>query len=132
MERESAASRAGASRSPVYAFELTESDGVLVPKFDPMLRQIARDVAEGVGTARIARGFHECLAQALAEAAERIAGGYGLERVVLSGGVFNNRILLSSLRRRLAGRGLKVYTHRRVPPGDGGISLGQAVIAGWR
>ncbi|MFH1070132.1 MAG: carbamoyltransferase HypF [Candidatus Glassbacteria bacterium] len=132
VELESTAARATVKKARSYGFDLTERDGVLVPCLDTMLNEIARDAAAGVDPACIARGFHESLAQALAESTGRIASGAGIGRVVLSGGVFNNRILITSLRRRLAGRGLKVYTHRRVPPGDGGISLGQAVIAARR
>jgi hydrogenase maturation protein HypF len=53
-----------------------------------------------------------------------------LDRVVLSGGTFQNAILLEELSRSLAKSGFAVYTHRLVPPNDGGISLGQAVAAG--
>jgi hydrogenase maturation protein HypF len=53
-----------------------------------------------------------------------------LDRVVLSGGTYQNAILLEELSRSLAKRGFAVYTHRLVPPNDGGISLGQAVAAG--
>jgi hydrogenase maturation protein HypF len=54
----------------------------------------------------------------------------GFVKVALSGGVFQNRILLSKTSKRLRGEGLKVLTHRSIPTNDGGISLGQAIIAG--
>jgi hydrogenase maturation protein HypF len=53
----------------------------------------------------------------------------GLDRVVLTGGVFNNRILLSGITRYLRERGFWVYTNRKVPVNDGGIALGQVAVA---
>ena len=53
----------------------------------------------------------------------------GLNRVVLSGGVFHNQILLTGLMQNLTSQDFSVYQHQQVPPGDGGISLGQAIIA---
>lgn len=68
----------------------------------------------------------------LAEGAVRVAQASGLPRVVLTGGCFQNRLLLSLVRRRLEGAGFEVYSHSLVPPNDGGLSLGQAVIAADR
>ena len=84
------------------------------------------DLAAGRDRAQIAAAFHEGVAAAAAEACAQ-AGAPG--RVVLSGGTFANQRLLAALRRRLAAMGFEALTHRRVPPGDGGISYGQAAIA---
>lgn len=78
---------------------------------------------------RLARGFHEGLAAALAWACRGIARERGLDQVVLSGGCFANGLLLHALRRRLQEGGLRTYTHREAPCGDGGLALGQAVVA---
>jgi hydrogenase maturation protein HypF len=59
-----------------------------------------------------------------------IRAGNGLERVVLSGGVFQNRLLSEELLTLLEADGFRVFTHRLVPPNDGGLALGQAMIAG--
>jgi hydrogenase maturation protein HypF len=65
----------------------------------------------------------------LAEVTGRVAQAAGLPRVVLTGGCFQNRLLLSLVRQQLERAGLTVYSHSLVPPNDGGLSLGQAVVA---
>lgn len=74
---------------------------------------------------RIAARFHEWLALSIAEVAARV----GCECVALTGGVFQNRLLSERATLELERAGLQVFTHRRVPPNDGGISLGQAAVA---
>ena len=84
----------------------------------------------GGGTpAERALGFHLALATAVGEVAGRIRELTGLRRVVLSGGVFQNRLLTEMVYTSLAGCGFEVYSHRLVPPNDGGIALGQAAVA---
>ena len=129
IELESLARKAGAKRTPVYPFALREQQGMLVPDLAPMFESIARDTAGGVAAELIARAFHDCLVRVMAKAALTLSRREALDRVVLSGGVFNNRYIARALATRLARQGLKVYSHRLVPPGDGGISLGQAVVA---
>jgi len=130
VELESLASRAKVKNVPVYNFGFKKENGVLVPDLGSMLEMIALDVAAGVEPNLIARAFHDCLAGIMFALACRICAVENLERVVLSGGVFNNKLIVEKLSALLRRQGLKVYTHRQVPPGDGGISLGQAVIAG--
>lgn len=98
----------------------------------PMIRQLVAGVQAGRDRGDLARAFHETAASALAEAASRIACECSVSRVALSGGCFANRLLLASLARRLQAMGMQVYTHRIVPTGDGGVSLGQAVCAASR
>jgi len=87
------------------------------------------DLAAGRPRAEIAAAFHEGVAAAFA-AACLTAGPPGT--VALSGGSFQNLRLLSSLRARLEAAGFRVLTHRLVPPNDGGLSYGQAVVAASR
>jgi len=129
VELESLARRAGGRQAPVYPFALNETEGMLVPDLAPMLEALARDTAGGVDAELIARAFHDCLVRVIAETALALSEREGLDRIVLSGGVFNNRYITRTLSLRLRRAGLKVYSHRLVPPGDGGISLGQAVAA---
>ncbi len=87
------------------------------------------DLAEGRPSPEIAAAFHEALALAAADACSEI-GEPGT--VVLSGGSFQNLRLLEATTRRLETHGLRVLTHRRLPPNDGGISYGQAAVAAAR
>lgn len=98
----------------------------------PMLRQMLEQSVLGVSAAQLARAFHEGVALMLVEAATWAAAREGISQVVLSGGCFANRILLERVTRGLCAAGYEVLLHRRVPPGDGGLALGQAVVAAAR
>ncbi|MEA3215413.1 MAG: hydrogenase maturation protein HypF [Acidimicrobiia bacterium] len=93
---------------------------------------VLEDVRAGVEPGRIAARFHRGLAEVTATACELIRDRRGLDTVALSGGVFLNMVLLRQLTERLQSTGFRVLRHRRVPTNDGGISLGQAVVAGAR
>ncbi|MFD0775994.1 carbamoyltransferase HypF, partial [Streptomonospora algeriensis] len=86
-------------------------------------------VLRGVAPSAVAARFHNGLAAVLATAAQRVCAGAGVDTVALSGGVFQNVLLLELLCERLEGAGLRVLTHHRVPTNDGGISFGQAAVA---
>jgi hydrogenase maturation protein HypF len=92
----------------------------------PMWQALLEDLALGTPAALISARFHRGLAQAITAMASRISG-HGT--VALSGGVFQNRLLFCQLVSRLEAAGFTVLTHRAVPPNDGGLALGQAVIA---
>ncbi len=98
----------------------------------PAVLAVARECAAGVPRGTIATRFHAGLARATADACARIAGGRDLDTVVLSGGVFQNRVLLERTAERLHEIGLRVLFPRRLPPNDGGISYGQAAVAAAR
>ena len=91
----------------------------------PMVSAMLEDLRSGHRLEKIAARFHA----GLAEATVRVAQAASLPRVVLTGGCFQNRLLLTLVRQRLEKAGFTVYTHARVPPNDGGLSLGQAVVA---
>lgn len=99
---------------------------------EPMLRELIERHAAGGDAAILARAFHETLAAMLARAAIGAASATGLSRIAISGGCFANRLLLERITDRLATGGLEVFVHNRVPTGDGGIALGQAVAAAAR
>jgi hydrogenase maturation protein HypF len=98
------------------AYPLPEGD------WRPLIEAVRRDADPAIIAAR----FHNALANWMLEVARRAA----VRDVVLSGGVFQNSYLVERAAALLAGRGFRVFTHQRVPPNDGGIALGQAVIAG--
>jgi hydrogenase maturation protein HypF len=91
--------------------------------------EMLADVEGGVGKARIAARFHASVAHGFVQAALAAKKASGIERVALSGGVMHNRRLNRLIRRELEAQGLRVYQHRRVSPGDGGLSYGQAAVA---
>ncbi|MCD4722043.1 MAG: carbamoyltransferase HypF [Desulfobacula sp.] len=95
----------------------------------PCIRQITGDLKENTSLGIISSKFHNTIVQAFASAAVSVSKETGIGKIVLSGGVFNNDIILNSMIRTLEEKNLKVYTHTKVPTGDGGISLGQAVVA---
>jgi hydrogenase maturation protein HypF len=96
-----------------------------VGDWEPLLRAVLADRGRGTPLAEIAGRFHNGLADLALAAAQRAA----CPRVVLTGGCFQNALLTERVRARLADHGFDVYTHRDVPPGDGGIALGQILVA---
>jgi hydrogenase maturation protein HypF len=97
-----------------------------------LLEKIILDLTDGVRAPVIAARFHHGVAAAIEAGCVLLRDRHGLGTVALSGGVFQNMLLLHATVRRLEARGFRVLTHSRVPCNDGGISLGQAVIAGAR
>ncbi|HEY5988122.1 MAG TPA: carbamoyltransferase HypF, partial [Streptosporangiaceae bacterium] len=97
-----------------------------------MVRQAACDVVAGADPAAAAARFHHGVATLIEEGCVLLRERCGLTTVALSGGVFQNALLLRDTVGRLEARGFRVLVHSRVPCNDGGISLGQAVIAGAR
>ncbi len=95
----------------------------------PLLAAIADDVGKGMEPARAASAFHAWAAKLALRMAEIGRERDGLNRVALSGGVWQNRLLLDLALQRLTDAGFGVLVHRRVPTNDGGVSLGQAAIA---
>jgi hydrogenase maturation protein HypF len=93
----------------------------------PIIQGVVEDLRSGLPAFIISRKFHNTLVHGCAELAAVIGKELRLDRVVLSGGCFQNRLLLEGLTQALAQRNLKVYSHCQVPTNDGGIALGQAV-----
>jgi len=95
----------------------------------PMIRDIVEDLRSGAPIGRISERFHATLIDMFALSAVRAAEEANCETVVLSGGCFANELLREGMVRRLADLGLVAVTHQRIPTGDAGLSLGQAVVA---
>jgi hydrogenase maturation protein HypF len=117
-----------------FALVVPEAGGPIhldpAPMWEKLLADLARDVPPGVIAAR----FHQGLAGALAGLARQLAQGVPgasqrFDTVALSGGCFQNRILFELLTARLAQDGFTVLSHAEIPAGDGGLALGQAVVA---
>jgi hydrogenase maturation protein HypF len=117
-----------ADRSHRGAYDLPVSeDGVLDAR--PLIRAAAADVADGVGPAIVSARAHHAVAQATARTCAQLAGRHATRTVVLSGGVFQNRILLEETVAALEQAGLQALVAQRLPANDGGISFGQAAVA---
>jgi hydrogenase maturation protein HypF len=114
------------SRPPVNGGQARPLNGP-VPEADwaPLVHAVLADLAAGEPVGRISARFHN----ALAEWAVAVARLAGCPQVALTGGCFQNALLTERLRRRLLNEGFVVFLHRRVPPGDGGIALGQVYVA---
>jgi len=93
---------------------------------------IVKDIVQHVPTTTIARRFHLTVTTILADTCYNVRKQTGLNTVALSGGVFQNRLLLEQLIAHLESMGFEVCINRRIPPNDGGLSLGQLAIAAAR
>jgi hydrogenase maturation protein HypF len=111
-----------------YPLPLVE-DEVLELDARETVRAILRDLSSGVSAALVSARFHNGLADATARAVSLLAQRHGVRTAVLSGGVFQNRLLLTRCADALTGTGLRVLIPRRLPPNDGAIAYGQAAVA---
>ncbi len=102
-------------------------DGEL--QWAPLWRGLLADLDQGVPIGMIAARFHHGLANAVGTTATNLAKEHGVETIVLSGGVLQNRLLLERLSQLLREEGLQVIAPQKTPANDGGLSLGQAVVA---
>ncbi len=115
-----------------YRFDVAQQDdsGTLVIGLRPLFESILADLAAGQAVEQIGWEFHRSLATMVASVCRSLAEETGLHTVALSGGCFQNRLFLEMTAEFLAADGLGLLTHHQVPTNDGGLSLGQAVIAG--
>jgi hydrogenase maturation protein HypF len=126
MQLEFAADPTEAGAYPLDV-EPSPDDGFVLD-WEPLIRALLADRHRGVSAGRIAARVHNGLVAGMVRTAARV----GAETVALSGGCFQNRILLNRAGAALRARGHRVCTNRVVPPGDGGIALGQAAVAAAR
>lgn len=99
--------------------------------FRPLLREVARDRSRGRRATEIARAFQRGIAQGLSAALSSLCKEHQIDTAVLSGGVFQNELLLEDVHSILKSTSLTIWTNHKVPPNDGGISLGQAALAAF-
>jgi hydrogenase maturation protein HypF len=127
MELQWAAENAATAAPRPYRFDVRGDE--LDPS--PVLRALVADRRAGVDSGAMAAGFHVAVARLIGDVAALEHARTGIEVVALSGGVFQNGLLLGLARRELEARHFEVLTHRAVPPNDGGLALGQAAVAGY-
>jgi hydrogenase maturation protein HypF len=125
MELEMAAA---ADDSKIYDFRWT-GDDVLAIDPDPIIEAVVADYQNKISPAIVSARFHRTLVALFIDVCRHLRSVTSLERVVLSGGVFQNQMLLEGLSQGLGQAGFKVFSHNLVPTNDGGIALGQAVAA---
>lgn len=114
-----------------YPFSVT-GEGEYIVDTAPMILSIIEDLKNNVPVGRISMRFHETIVRLTVELAETIRLEEDVKNIVLSGGVFQNRILSSRIKRAMEERGLRVFFNNLIPTNDGGISLGQAVAVGFK
>jgi len=115
-----------------YDFAITDAGDRIVLEPGPVLRAIVDDLRDGISTGVIAARFHTAVTTMIVAVAERIRSRTGIATVGLSGGVFQNVTVTHAAAIALSEKGFSVLAHRLVPPNDGGLALGQAVIAATR
>jgi hydrogenase maturation protein HypF len=118
--------------SRAYEFDVDRSSPVMEIDFRPVVRRVVDEVVNGTPAGIISARFHNTLIEATAAVAREVVGAFAGQRsrpaIVLTGGCFQNVRLAEGVVAAL-GQDHDVYVHRNVPPGDGGIALGQAVVA---
>jgi hydrogenase maturation protein HypF len=115
-----------------YPFHIRQGETPMVIDPAEMIRGIVCNLIDGMSSSKISGKFHRTVARLIVDTCEMIRSKERLNRVVLSGGVFQNIFLLSLVTEGLRRSGFEVHTHHLVPANDGGISLGQAVVAQMR
>jgi hydrogenase maturation protein HypF len=115
-----------------YPFHIRQGETPMVIDPAEMIRGIVCNLIDGMSSSKISGKFHRTVARLIIETCETIRSKERLNRVVLSGGVFQNIFLLSLVTEGLRRSGFEVHTHHLIPANDGGISLGQAVIGHMR
>ena len=112
-----------------YPFDLQPDDRGWTIGTRPLFEALLDDLKHNAPVGIVSRRFHVGLVEVLAHLAGRVRAKTGLDNICLSGGSFQNAFLVEHLRRKLEADGLNVFTHSEVPCGDGGLSLGQALVA---
>jgi hydrogenase maturation protein HypF len=112
-----------------YPYEITTDGDETVLDLRPLVRAIADDRIRGKDPAAIAAAFHRTIVRAIVAMSGAVREQTGLGKAVLSGGCFQNRVLLEGTVRDLEKARFEVYTHQMLPANDGCIALGQAIVA---
>jgi hydrogenase maturation protein HypF len=114
-----------------YPYHIVEDEGIRIVRLSDLLSAVIEDLHQGISKGMISVKFHNTVARMVNEMCRLIADETRLTQVALSGGVFQNRLLLRRAVSLLESSGFQVFTHRQVPCNDGDVSLGQAVIANF-
>ena len=124
-----ATSEFGAQRSHAYAFRIQQHETRLVIDWTPLWLELLEDLANAIPNTKIAARFHHSVANAVVAVVEKLLSTHVFNTVVLSGGVMQNPLLLEQINTSLTNKNICVLIPEKFPANDGGLSLGQAVIA---
>ncbi|MFC1556490.1 carbamoyltransferase HypF [candidate division KSB1 bacterium] len=113
-----------------YSYRISEQSESSIIELNYMIEEIVLDISGGTRREMVSYKFHNTLIGIFRDICEKLRKERGLSKVILSGGCFQNMYLLMNLTSLLKERGFTVFTHTQVPSNDGGIALGQAVVAG--
>jgi hydrogenase maturation protein HypF len=112
-----------------YSYGVDRQSAGWIIRVGDLLAEIVNDIRAAMPASKISQRFHATLAHISADVADRIRQAHGLNIVALSGGCYQNQLLLRLTLGALERQGFRVLIHQRVPPNDGGLSLGQAAVA---
>lgn len=121
------------SSNPLLSYEIVASNGIRKIDIKPMFKELVSLILKNKYTkGELSYRFHYTMVQMITETCKQIRQETGINKLVLSGGVFLNKFLLVETYKSLKACKFEVYMHKQVPTNDGGISLGQAAIAAHR
>ena len=106
---------------------IKDEDGLMNFNSSMLIEELYERKLKGESIENLAKIFHNSLMNGIVEIAVAVCSGSSIENVLLSGGVFQNRIMLSGVEKKLASEGLRVFINRKIPANDAGISAGQAI-----
>jgi len=112
-----------------YNFKYINKNGVIEIDWSPVIRGIVKYLQDKKSKAEISLGFHNAVCRMIEDVCELLRKKYKINKICLSGGVFQNRFLVSHVKPILEKAGFELYLHDKVPAHDGGIALGQAALA---
>jgi hydrogenase maturation protein HypF len=112
-----------------YELDILKQDNTFIIGYNKLIKKILRDIKDNLPSEDIARKFHNSLAEIIYKVVDKISSAYNLKDVVLSGGVFQNKILLSSTIEKLKEKGYNLIHSSDVPVNDLGICIGQVYVA---
>jgi len=122
---------AGREGKGSYRFRYKKDEGgIVVIDWRPVIKGVVKDLRLGVGKPEMSLKFHNAVRDMIIDVCKALRKRYKIKNVCMSGGVFQNRYLINSVKSVLGQEGFKVYSHRRAPSHDGCIPLGQAALAG--
>jgi len=112
-----------------YKFKYIDENGVVIIDWGPVIKDVVKDLKDKVRNPEISSKFHIAICEMIKDVCVILRKKYRINKVCMSGGVFQNRYISSHIKPMLEKEGFEVYAHKKVPAHDGGIALGQAILA---